>query len=212
MGIVYTPSGTDYQGDDKQDNNIIQEVEPGLITQLPHGWEFKEFDPTHPGRTSRAYQGTLRGIASGLGVSYNSLASDLESVNYSSMRAGSIEERDAWKISRLHHSDLCQPIFAEWLKLSILVQPYPCKCQIRQYSAAYCSPRLGLGRPMKTKRRTFSPSTTASIAHHDRHGAWLRLEDIATSSRQKKRCSRKRRRPRETEPAVRRCLGIGRRR
>ena len=144
MGIVYTPSGTDYQGDDKQDNNIIQEVEPGLITQLPHGWEFKEFDPTHPGQNFEGFiKATLRGIASGLGVSYNSLASDLESVNYSSMRAGSIEERDAWKILQAFTiQTLCQPIFAEWLKLSILVQAIPLpNVKSDKYSAAYWQPR-----------------------------------------------------------------------
>jgi lambda family phage portal protein len=66
-------------------------------------------------------KGALRGISGGLGVNYNSLANDLESVNYSSMRAGKLEEVEeyknvqAWLVECLH-----TPIFDAWLESSLL--------------------------------------------------------------------------------------------
>ncbi|HEX7374718.1 MAG TPA: phage major capsid protein, partial [Steroidobacteraceae bacterium] len=54
-------------------------------------------DPTNPHEQYPAFvKACLRGIASGLDISYASLANDLESVNFSSIRAGTLEERDHW--------------------------------------------------------------------------------------------------------------------
>jgi lambda family phage portal protein len=97
--------------------NIITEAEPGTFETLPNGFDFKEFNPQHPsGNFSPFMKSVLRGIASGLNVSYNSLASDLESVNYSSIRAGTIDERDNWQtIQRWMIDAFCQPVFEDWL-------------------------------------------------------------------------------------------------
>jgi lambda family phage portal protein len=68
-------------------------------------------------------KGVLKGIASGLNVSYVSLASDLEGVTYSSIRQGSLDERDHWRVLQgwlIEHFHL--PVFESWL-LSALSAP-----------------------------------------------------------------------------------------
>jgi len=123
MGFYKTPTGEEYTGDTKTpEGNLVTEVEPGVFEQMPAGFEFQAFDPQHPAGNFDAFmKTTLRGIASGLCVSYNSLASDLESVNYSSIRAGSIEERDMWKMfQNWMIGNFCNEVFTDWLNMAML--------------------------------------------------------------------------------------------
>ena len=62
----------------------------------------------------------LRGIASGLGVSYTSLSNNLEAVSYSSIRQGLLEERDHWRTIQWWMVDhFCQPVYAAWLRQTL---------------------------------------------------------------------------------------------
>jgi len=68
---------------------IIEEVSPGQIVELPAGVKFTTFDPTSGGESYKDFKmEILRTVASGLGDQYNALANDLSSVNYSSARFG----------------------------------------------------------------------------------------------------------------------------
>lgn len=111
-----TPDETDSQG------NPISHIEAGIIEKLPPGYEFKEFDPKHPTTQFGAFiKATLRGVSSGLGVSYNSLANDLEGVNFSSMRVGAIDERDNWKnLQGWMIEDFLDQLFGDWLGMTLL--------------------------------------------------------------------------------------------
>ena len=123
MGIIKSPTGAEYVGDGMDTRgNIITEMEPGVIEQLPQGMDFELIDPTHPAGNFQPFiKTTLRGIASGLLVSYNSLAGDLESVNYSSIRAGFLEERDCWRTVQAWMIDAyCNSIFPDWLSMAML--------------------------------------------------------------------------------------------
>lgn len=117
MGFYITSD--DYQGDDEDsDGNPIQEAEPGIFEVLPDGIsDFKPWDPQHPTTAFPSFvKAILRGIAAGLGVSYNKLAGDLEGVNFSSLRAGELAERDTWKMKQtwlIEH--FITPIFSRWL-------------------------------------------------------------------------------------------------
>jgi lambda family phage portal protein len=125
MGFFVSPDGQGYTGDDTDaTGNKITEAEPGVFEQLPTGTGFESFNPDHPSGNFEAFEkAILRGIASGLDVSYNSLASDLEGVNYSSIRSGVLEERDSWQIIQSWMIDhFCQPIFEEWLSMALLTQ------------------------------------------------------------------------------------------
>jgi lambda family phage portal protein len=110
-----------YNGETTPDGNKYMEVSPGSIEQLPMGYTFKAFDPTHPNAAFKDFvKATLRGISAGLGVSYTSLANDLESVNYSSIRAGLLEEREEWKrIQGWFIGWFLQPIFDKWLEMAL---------------------------------------------------------------------------------------------
>ena len=104
------------------DGTFIDEVEPGTFAKLPPGWGFDTFDPNHPNSAFAVFvKATLRGLSSGLGVSYNALANDLEGVNYSSLRSGALQERDAWKILQAWQADsFHQIVYEEWLKMALL--------------------------------------------------------------------------------------------
>jgi lambda family phage portal protein len=112
-----------YVGDDKAaDGNPISNAEPGIFEALPAGYKFSAFLPDHPTAQYSAFiKGSLRGVSSGLGVSYNSLANDLEGVNFSSMRVGAIEERDNWKeIQTWMVDDFIAQVFEAWLDMALL--------------------------------------------------------------------------------------------
>ncbi len=112
----YVPDGTDQAG------NPISNAEAGVFEKLPPGYKFSSFLPEHPTAQYSAFiKGSLRGVASGLGVSYNSLANDLEGVNFSSMRVGAIDERDYWKeMQQWAIEDFVVQIWEPWLDMTLL--------------------------------------------------------------------------------------------
>jgi lambda family phage portal protein len=104
-------------GESDDQGNTLTQVEPGTFEKLPPGWDFKGFDPQYPhAHYGDFVRATLRGIAAGLGVSYTSLSNDLENVNYSSIRAGVLEEREAWKaLQRWLIDSFCRRVYSRWL-------------------------------------------------------------------------------------------------
>lgn len=126
MGFLMPKSGEGeaYTGekDPLDPEAVVSEATPGSFEILPKDWDFKEFDPQHPNAIYKDFvKGLLRGIASGWGVSYNGLANDLEGVNFSSIRAGLLEERDEWKTDQGHFIEhFIEPVFRWWLEASVL--------------------------------------------------------------------------------------------
>ena len=118
MGFFISDNGEDAPADDYDNNVPIIDAEPGTFHQLPNGVDFKPFDPSHPATAFSDFQkGILRGIASGLGVSYASLSNDLEGTSYSSIRQGALEERDAYRMMQqflLEHFVI--PAYSVWLQ------------------------------------------------------------------------------------------------
>ena len=118
-----TADGTAYAGDDFENGiaPIMDAGEPGSITQLPPGVDIVTPDLDHPNTAfPEFHKAMLRSIASGLGLDYVTLSSNLESVSYSSIRAGTIESRDNY---RMHQRFLIEhfalPIYREWLSIGI---------------------------------------------------------------------------------------------
>ena len=89
MGFFKSELGNEFTGDTKDaDGNTITYAQPGSFSQLPPGMDFIPYDPKYPSDQHEPFvKSILRGIASGLGCSYNTLANDLEGVNYSSIRS-----------------------------------------------------------------------------------------------------------------------------
>lgn len=114
--------GLSYGGEVDSFGNVITEVEPGLLERLPPGVDFKPFDPGSPNSEFGDFvKAMLRGISAGLGCNYNTLCNDLESVNYSSLRAGSIEEREYWKdIQQWFIDNFLERVYPAWLEMAAL--------------------------------------------------------------------------------------------
>jgi lambda family phage portal protein len=99
MGFLIPPTDGEggYEGDGTEGDDLISEIEPGMLEQLPAGYTFAQFNPSEPGGDYEPFmKRTLKGIASGLDISYIKLASDLEGVSYSSIRQGELDDRDTW--------------------------------------------------------------------------------------------------------------------
>jgi len=122
MGFYTSEAGDSFIGEEDDMGNLITEAEAGIFEQLPAGTSFTSFDPTHPTTAFKDFnKAILRGIASGLGVAYNSLSSDLEGVSYSSIRSGTIEERDQWRVKQSWMiAHFMTPIYEEWLSMQLL--------------------------------------------------------------------------------------------
>jgi lambda family phage portal protein len=91
----------DAQGNVKPSKPVELSMEPGHIPQLPVGYEFKEWDPQHPTSAFEAFQrAMLRAIGMSVGQSYASTSGDLTAVNYSSIRAGLLTERDIYRMKQ----------------------------------------------------------------------------------------------------------------
>jgi len=123
MGFFTSPEGDGFVGDDYDNHAPIMSAEPATFTQLPAGMSFTAFDPQNPTDSFAEFEkGILRGIASGLGVSYVSLANNLEGVSYSSIRQGTIEDRDHFKMVQQFMIDqFIDPIYRAWLEMAITV-------------------------------------------------------------------------------------------
>lgn len=106
FAVLETETGAEYEGDDIEgeegsggdSTSVLSDFSQGTIEQLGKGQKLQLVDPTHPtSQYGEARKGFLRGVAAGTPVNYNSLANDLEGVNYSSLRHATLEERDQWK-------------------------------------------------------------------------------------------------------------------
>ena len=118
FGVITTPAGDDFVGDDEQDEIPNIDWTPGSIYQLPSGTDLKLIDATHPVTAFADFEAAvLRGIAAGLNVSYTSLSQNLEGVSYSSIRQGTIEDRDYYRMLQAFLIDhLCVPVYTRWLE------------------------------------------------------------------------------------------------
>lgn len=100
---------------------IPMEAAPGTFEFGPAGHTLEQFDPQHPSAQFGDFnKAILRSFATGVGVSYNSLANDLEGVNYSSIRAGMLSERDSWKSLQVWLcTHLHRPVYLEWMRWAL---------------------------------------------------------------------------------------------
>ena len=126
MGFFTTPdgqaevvsTGTD---DGTADGGLMMEADAGTFQSLPEGVQFQPFNPDYPTAMYADFvKANLRGIASGLGVAYHALANDLEGVSFSSIRSGTLEERDAWMlIQEWFAGSFLERIFSEWIAAAL---------------------------------------------------------------------------------------------
>lgn len=121
MGFIQWKDGF---GPEYQDEDDIPEIsaEAGVFETLPEGAELKEWAPQYPsGEFAPFAKHLLRGAAAGFGVPYNELAADLEGVNFSSIRQGTLDSREHWKDKQEWLKEgLMQRIYDAWLPRALL--------------------------------------------------------------------------------------------
>ncbi len=128
FGIITTPDGDEFIGDDETEDEVpVIDMAPASVYQLPSGHDFKMIDPAHPTSAFADFEAAvLRGVASGLNVSYTSLSNDLKGVSYSSIRQGTIEERDHYKtLQSFIIQHFCEPVFRAWLDSALTFGQVP---------------------------------------------------------------------------------------
>lgn len=98
------------------------DASPGTFERLAPGEAFQSWDPQHPSTAFGQFtKHVARMIAVGIGVSYHALTGDLESVNYSSLKAGAVQERDYWRSTQQWFIDaFVARVFREWVEMASL--------------------------------------------------------------------------------------------
>lgn len=122
FGFFQTPDGQSPVGALDGEGENITVTQPGTYDVLPAGVTFQAHESRYPDQAMGPFvKHHLQRIASGWGVAYHSLANDLENVNYSSIRSGTLEERDRWAAEQEWFiASFLEPVFRAWLQYSLM--------------------------------------------------------------------------------------------
>lgn len=106
---------------------VVVHQDPGSWDVLHGKWKMETYDPQHPvGNFATFVKAQMRAIANGLDVAYNTFANDLEGVNFSSIRSGVLDEREAWMDDQEKYiAEVKKPEFAEWLRMQFFDPSFP---------------------------------------------------------------------------------------
>lgn len=121
------PDAGDITGGEQQEGSdgqpeFVQSAEPGSFEMLPDGWDLANWDPEYPnGIYEQFHKAVLRRTAAGTLVSYHSLSGDLTDVNFSSIRSGTLDEREMWKTIQGWYAGTAKVwIFEQWLARALI--------------------------------------------------------------------------------------------
>ena len=129
LGFFVSPDGSAPPiGDETTDENgqegaRIVTSAPGTWDTIPVGYDIRPVDSKYPNEVFGPFLKIAnQRMASGLpGANYPELCNDWESVNFSSSRSAILSSRDEWKKRQTWFvSAWLEPIFADWLKFSLL--------------------------------------------------------------------------------------------
>ena len=134
VGIFYTDKGEEGEvaklnEDDETTALLCQRSDVAQKYVLPNTWKYDSKTPQHPNREVSAFKNSmLRDVASGLGIEYACFANDWAGVSFSSVRAGTLAERDHWKILQDDFAEMfLAPVYRAWLNAFLatrLANPY----------------------------------------------------------------------------------------
>ena len=143
MGFFVSKTGDEYPGAKTETGQIEVELSPGNFEQLPEGVDLRSFDPQHPNAAFGEFiKDCLRGVASGLNVSYLNLANNPSDANFSSMRSALLEERAYYQcLQQFTIEHFCAPIFSAWLPLALLSKQLALTGDAAEYDRAEWRPR-----------------------------------------------------------------------
>ena len=122
VAFIHDLEGIDADEEAAEETEIGEKMEPGLMEILPPGKDIKFADPPIVNDYKEYTSVILRSIASGLGITYESLTGDLSDVNFSSARMGWLEMQrniDTWRENIMINQFLA-PVF-NWFKDSLVL-------------------------------------------------------------------------------------------
>ena len=123
-GFFKTPDGLApaIGSTDADSQQTIMTSQPGVYDTLPAGVDFQAHESKYPDTVFGPFVKTcLQRIASGWGVAYHGLANDLEGVSFSSIRSGTLEERDRWSAEQEWFCAVfLERVYPQWLRMSLL--------------------------------------------------------------------------------------------
>jgi hypothetical protein len=120
--LKMNPEAASEPGVKALDADINLEAEPGVGQILPPGYDVAQWNPKYPNAEFDPFRTAILGsLATGLRVSHMTLTGDLSGANYSSMRAGLLPERDAWRLLHGWHTrGFHRRVYRAWLRAGVL--------------------------------------------------------------------------------------------
>jgi lambda family phage portal protein len=122
MGFIRSQEGVgEALGENVVDGEHVTQFEPGVIKTLFEGQDITVPDLHAPdGQFEPFVRAMLRGMAAGLGVSYETLSKDYSQTNYSSSRLALLDDRENWRVLqdymiRTFH----ERVFRAWLRAAV---------------------------------------------------------------------------------------------
>jgi lambda family phage portal protein len=126
--VIETPQATTSLGTEvEEDGSVSMELEAGVLKRLNPGERIGHGEATSPNPSLDPFMRyMLREIASGVGVSYESLSRDYSQSNYSSSRLALLDDRDLWRyLQQWFILDFRQKVHERWLQQAILAGAIP---------------------------------------------------------------------------------------
>ena len=121
MGFFKRPD--DGIGDDEEDDDLGSfKMQPGMIWKLRDGESFEGFSPSRPNASLDPFlRFMVREVATGVGVSYESLSKDYSKSNYSSSRLSILDDRQAFRVlQQWLIRNFLYPLFRQWFRQASL--------------------------------------------------------------------------------------------
>ncbi len=122
MGFITSPEGELDPGGEVYEGDRVTEFSPGMFHYLQNGQQISIPDMDSPsGEFEPFMRSMLRSMASGIGVSYESLSRDYSTSNYSSSRLALIEDRAQFRtLQNYLIENLHSRVFETFLDMAVL--------------------------------------------------------------------------------------------
>ena len=145
MGFITSPEPPD-EDEVQPDGKRVDDMEPGQIRHLNPGEEFTGFNPSRPNNGLDPFlRLMLRGVAAGIGMSYETLSRDYSQTNYSSARAAQLEDRDLWRMLQTFFiMNFRVPLHRQFMRQAVMNNQLPINDYFQneeKYIAARFKPR-----------------------------------------------------------------------
>jgi len=156
IAFIKSPNGVLEEGDEDSEN-YTPGVDPLLAARqmpsstgiyyqgVPAGTDIEIPDAKHPTTAFADFsKAMLKGIASGLGVSYAALSSDLTEVSFSSIRTGTLEDREYYReLQGLVIETFCERVYREFIYMAVLkgALTMPAGATFERFAAHVWEPR-----------------------------------------------------------------------